>query len=105
VTTVSYDITTGSYEPVLIDSHDKSGTKYTVLEAMRSSTACPTCFKGKEMTVDGAKKINYDGCIFANNPSAYGIAIAALKVPLEDIVYISVGTGHMDPNGSDFQYP
>jgi len=54
--------------------------------------------------IDGVKKINYDGAIYANNPAAYGLAIAALKVPLEDIVLISVGTGCMDPNGSDLNY-
>jgi hypothetical protein len=28
------------------------------------------------MVIDGVKKINYDGAVFANNPSAYGIAVA-----------------------------
>jgi len=59
------------------------------------------CFAGKEMVIDGSKKINYDGCIYANNPLAYGLAHAVMKAPLDDIVYISVGTGCMDPNGSD----
>jgi len=30
------------------------------------------------MTIDGCKKINYDGAVYANNPAAYGLAYASL---------------------------
>jgi len=78
VTTVSYDTTSGTYDPMLIDSHGPTGNKYTVLETIRSSAAAPAFFKGKEMTIDGVKKINYDGAVYANNPAAYGLAYASL---------------------------
>lgn len=38
----------------------------------------------------------YDGAMFACNPSAWGLVLAATKVKIESIMLISVGTGNPD---------
>jgi len=59
--------------------------------AGRSTSAAPTYFNAKKFDDD---HFNYDGGVFANNPSLWGLITACKHIPLEHVKMISIGTGY-----------
>lgn len=95
VTAMLYDglSKAGKFTPFVFDSDSLEDADRTVLSVAKATAAAPMYFDASQMK-DGA--LFYDGAMFACNPSAWGLVLAATKVKIESIMLISVGTGNPD---------
>lgn len=95
ITAILYDGQSkgGKFTPVIFDNESDEDKDRTVLAVGRATSAAPTYFEASKME-DG--KLYYDGGAYANNPSAWGVVLAATKVKLDCVRLISVGTGFQD---------
>ncbi|MEG4286379.1 patatin-like phospholipase family protein [Microcoleus sp. A006_D1] len=92
----AYDI--AQRVPVFFSNSNKRGKSFekvcsgfTMAEAAMATTAAPTLFEPYRV----GNRVFVDGGVFANNPSAIASSEATTLSNREDILLVSLGTGHL----------
>ncbi len=79
--------------PVAFCSGNEDDEELRMADVAGASSAAPTYFPAKQLLHRGQMRCFVDGGLVANNPSLYALLHALKKNQLEEIFFVTIGTG------------